>query len=105
MEKIHFPDYLKYTWVNTAYSDFINKFMRPIDSVAPVKKVLKPPKYSFRTCCTGEERSDLVQTSEKPKKLLKPLKSFGLRSKEGNKSKILLKCNLTICYRRCLLFI
>ena len=37
-KKVHFPDYLKYTCINAAYSDFINKFVRAIDSVAPVKQ-------------------------------------------------------------------
>ena len=30
---------MKYTCVNAAYSDFIDRFMKPIDSVAPGKKV------------------------------------------------------------------
>ena len=36
LKKIHFPDYLKYSCIN---SDFINKFLRAIDSVAPTKKL------------------------------------------------------------------
>ena len=39
LKKIHFPDYLKYTCINAAYSGLIAKVMRAIDSVAPIKKV------------------------------------------------------------------
>ena len=38
-EKMHYPDYLKYTWINAAYSDFTNNFIRAVNSVAPIKKV------------------------------------------------------------------
>ena len=38
-EKMHFPDHLQYGCVNVAFSDFINKFVRASNSVAPIKKV------------------------------------------------------------------
>ena len=37
--KKRFQDYLKYACINTSYSDFINKIIRAIDSVAPITKV------------------------------------------------------------------
>ena len=37
--KIHSPECLKSICVNPAYSDFINRFMGAIDSVAPIKKL------------------------------------------------------------------
>ena len=39
LKKINLLDFLKYTCINAAYSDFANKFMRAIDSVALIKKV------------------------------------------------------------------
>ena len=38
-ERIHFLDYLKYTCINAANSDFINKFITAIHSDAPIRKV------------------------------------------------------------------
>ena len=40
LKRNHFPDYLRYTCVNVAYSAFINKFMRAIDSVVTIKTVV-----------------------------------------------------------------
>ena len=39
MKKIYFPDYLKYTCLNDAYSNFVKEFVAIINSVAPIKKV------------------------------------------------------------------
>ena len=39
IKKVQILNCLEYTCINTLYSDFVNKFMRAIYSVAPVKKV------------------------------------------------------------------
>ena len=31
-----FPDFSDFLWINAAYSDFINKFLRAIDCVASI---------------------------------------------------------------------
>ena len=39
IKKVQILNCLEYTCINTLYSDFVNKFMRAIYSVAPFKKV------------------------------------------------------------------
>ena len=38
LKKIHVPDFLKYICINAAYSEFINKVVRAIDSVALIRR-------------------------------------------------------------------
>ena len=46
--KIHFPDCLKYNCINAAYSDFIYKFMRAIDTIAAVKTIRRSVKIVLK---------------------------------------------------------
>ena len=39
LNKINFPDYLKFTDINDAYSDFIGKVNLTIDKIAPIKEI------------------------------------------------------------------
>ena len=39
LRKIIFPNYLTYTCVNNAYSDFIYRFVRAINFIVPAKKI------------------------------------------------------------------
>ena len=86
LREIFFANYLTYTCVNDAYSDFSYRFVGAINFIAKMhlqKMILKKKKSYF------ENKLDKIRN--KPKELWKVSKSLGLNSDKARKSKIYLK--------------
>ena len=72
--EIVFPNYLTYACLNDAYSDFINRFVGAINSIAPSKKI--------RVKANSEPWFDnqIVSAIQRRDKLYKKFKNSGLET-------------------------
>ena len=76
--EIVFPNYLTYTCLNDAYSDFIYRFVGAINSIAPSKKI--------RVKVNSEPWFDnqIVSAIQRRDKLYKKFKNSGLETDKNN---------------------
>ena len=76
--EIVFPNYLTYTCLNDAYSDFIYRFVGAINSIAPSKKI--------RVKANSEPWFDnqIVSAIQRRDKLYKKFKNSGLETDKNN---------------------
>ena len=78
LREIVFPDYLNYTCVNAAYSDFIYRFLGAINFITPSKKirVKANSKHWFN--------NQIVSAIRRPDKLSKNFNHSGLETDKDN---------------------
>ena len=39
LQKVNFPNYERFSCIDAAYTDFLNKFMKVVNEIAPSKKI------------------------------------------------------------------
>ena len=131
LQKVNFSNYEWFSFIDVAYTDFLNKLMKVVNEIAPSKEIVelihackklflkfkksklhideenyKKVKYQVQNLIRKKKRefyeTNLRQKINKPKELLKTLKSMGLPSKAVTASNICLKDkNLILFFKSC----
>ena len=78
LRQIIFPNYLTYTCINDAYSDFIYRFEGPINFIAPAKRIRV--KVSSKPWFNNQ----IMSAVQRWDKLYKKLKHSGLQTDKDN---------------------